>query len=99
MLINMIDMHGKNPLVYLNGRLLTQSQYTYNERELAPAMMGWAGAYEPEDIGFTESILTGDVLIIVYPNRRYEYMLNRLPHRGTRIKLRVDPCKEDRSGP
>jgi hypothetical protein len=90
MLIKVIESYGRNPLIYLNGRLLSSSQYTYSELELSPAMLGWVGAYEPVDINFNDTILTGDTLIVVYPNRRYEYTLKQVPHRGTRINLRPE---------
>jgi fructose-1,6-bisphosphatase/sedoheptulose 1,7-bisphosphatase-like protein len=53
-------------------------------------MLGWVGVYEPADINFNDTILTGDTLIVVYPNKRYEYMLTHVPHRGTRINLRPE---------
>jgi hypothetical protein len=90
MLIKVIEGNGKNPLIYLNGRLLTSHQYTLEEVEHSPAMLGWVGVYEPVSIVFSETILTGDTLIIVYPNKRYEYMLTHIPHRGTRISLRPE---------
>lgn len=90
MLIKVIEGHGQNPLIYLNGRLLTSSQYTFEEAEVSPAMLGWVGICEPVSIAFNETILTGDTLIIVYPNKRCEYMLTHVPHRGTRINLRPE---------
>lgn len=90
-----IEGQGKNPLVFLNGRLLATFQYTLEELEPTPTLLGWVGVYEPVSILFNEEILTGDTLIIVYPNRRYEYMLTRSPHRGTRINLRPTKVSED----
>lgn len=90
MKFKVIDSDGKNPAIYLNGRLLTSEQYKFEELELSPAMLGWIGVYEPASIALNDTILTGDTLIIVYPNRRYEYVLTHVPHRGTRINLRPE---------
>lgn len=90
MKFKLIESDGKNPAIYLNGRLLTYEQYKLEELELSPAMLGWVGVCEPESITFNGHILTGDTLIVVYPNRRYEYTLTYVPHRGMRINLRPE---------
>jgi len=95
--VKVIEGDGKNPLIYLNGRLLTSHQYRFEEFECSPAMLGWVGVYEPSSISFGEHVLTGDTLIIVYPNKRYEYMLTHVPHRGTRINLRPEGTVKDGS--
>ena len=87
-----IEAYGANPMIYLNGALVCSDKYVYVETEVHPAMMGYSGVYTQESIAFPNLVLLhGDDLIIVYPNRRYEYPIYKAIAAGTVIDLRPDP--------
>jgi len=90
-----IETHvHKNPTIYLNGTLMRSEKYVYCETEVAPPMhfLGCAGVYKPESITFPHlTLMHGDDLIIVYPNKRYEYPIYKAIDQGTVIDLRSEP--------
>ena len=83
---------AKHPAIYLNGSLIRSDKYVYCYLECFPAMLGYVGVYEPTSITFLDVVLLhGDDLIIVYPNKRYEYPIYKAVPVGTLINLRPDP--------
>lgn len=86
------NTQARNPAVYLNGKLLTFEQYELVEMESSKPMLGHCGVYEPTEISLLrgEHFNNGDVLVLIYPNKRYEFVLEGVHHREDRIALKED---------
>lgn len=86
------NTQARNPAVYLNGKLLTSEQYELVEMESSKPMLGHCGVYEPQEIVLksTTHLTTGDTLVLIYPSKRYEFLVNMNPSADITITLKAD---------
>lgn len=85
------NTQARNPAVYLNGKLLTSEQYELVEMEYSKPMLGHCGVYEPQEIVLKSTTLTtGDTLVLIYPSKRYEFLVNMNPRADIPFTLKAD---------